>query len=81
MPQNQIKTKQVDLIPFPKTLAQSEMPTALSKIWTQVADSIFYNDNHNIEQTSISIYEVELFWSASCSSFWGQSFAVEFSNK
>ena len=33
---------------FPRTLALSEMQTALSRIWTQVVNSISYNDNHYV---------------------------------
>ena len=31
---------------FPKGLTQREMQTASSRIWTQIADSIFYDDNN-----------------------------------
>ena len=31
-------------MPFPRTLAWSEMQIALSKIWTQVTDSISYDN-------------------------------------
>ena len=33
-------------MPFPRALAQSEMHTALSKIWTQITKSIFSVSNH-----------------------------------
>ena len=32
-------------IPFPRALAQIEMQTASSSIWTWITDSISYNDN------------------------------------
>ena len=32
-------------MPFQRALAQNEMQTALSRIWTQVADSISYDNN------------------------------------
>ena len=35
-----------EFIPFQRVLAQSEMQTALSRIWTWVTDSISFNDNH-----------------------------------
>ena len=31
---------------FLRVLAQGEMQTASSKIWIQIADSIFYANNH-----------------------------------
>ena len=34
-------------VPFGRALSQSETQTAMSGIWTQVADSIFYADNRN----------------------------------
>ena len=42
-------------MPIPKVLAQSEMQTALSRIWTRVANSISYNDNHYAKCASPSI--------------------------
>ena len=40
------------LMPFPWALAQSEMQTASSKIWTWVADPIFSDDNHYTKSAS-----------------------------
>ena len=37
---------------IPRALAQSEMQTALFRIWTLIIDSIFYDDNHNAKCTS-----------------------------
>ena len=39
------KGKTDGFMPFPSALVQSGKQTALSKIWTCVADSISYNDN------------------------------------
>ena len=33
-------------MPFPRVLAWSKLQTALSRIWTWLADSISYDDNH-----------------------------------
>ena len=38
-------------MPFPRTLVQSEMQPALSEIWTQIADSISYNNNRHAKHT------------------------------
>ena len=38
-------------MPFPKPLAQCEMQTASSRIWTQVADFICCNNNHYTKNT------------------------------
>ena len=49
----------VGFIPLPKELAQYEMQTDSSKIWTQVAMSISDDDHHHMTSTSlnsISIY-------------------------
>ena len=40
-------------MPFPAALA--EMQTASSSIWTLVANSISYNDNHYAKCASISV--------------------------
>ena len=37
----------IELIPFPRVLAQWEMQTALSRIWTWVAVFISYDGNYN----------------------------------
>ena len=39
-------------IPFPRVLALYEIQTASSRIWTQVAGSIFYDDNYITTSTS-----------------------------
>ena len=39
-------------MPFLKSLSQSEMQTALFRIWTWVADSISYNYNRYTKHTS-----------------------------
>ena len=41
--------KRVGYMPFSRELACSETQIALSKIWTGVADSISYDDNHDAE--------------------------------
>ena len=41
---------------FPRVLTKSKMPRASSRIWTQVADSISYADNHYAKSTYISLY-------------------------
>ena len=51
-------------IPFPRVLALYEMQTALSRIWTQFSESIFFYDNHDttiIVFKSCSYYEKE-YW-------------------
>ena len=40
---------------FPKALAQSEIQTASTRIWTQVTDSISYDDNHYAKHTSYNM--------------------------
>ena len=41
---------------FLRVLAQRETQTPLSKMWTQMADSISYNNNYYTKITSLSIY-------------------------
>ena len=36
----------IGFIPFPRVLVLCEMQSVLSKIWTHVAVSISYDDNH-----------------------------------
>ena len=33
-------------MPFPRALVQSKMKTASSRIWTQIANFISYDNNH-----------------------------------
>ena len=44
----------VGFIPFPRVLVLCEMQSFSSRIWTRVAVSISYDDNHYITGTSIS---------------------------
>ena len=41
-------------MPFPMILVQKEIQTTLSRIWTQVAESISYNDNSYARCTSLN---------------------------
>ena len=43
----------IGFIPFPSVLVLWEMQTVSSRIWTRVAVSISYNDNHYTTGTSI----------------------------
>ena len=47
---------------FPKRLAQRETQTASSEIWSQVIDSIFYNDNRACVRACAYIYANPHFW-------------------
>ena len=42
-------------MPFPRVFVLYEMQSASSKIWTRIAVSIFYNDNHYTTGTSLPI--------------------------
>ena len=44
----------IGFIPFPRVLVLCEMPSVSSRIWTRVAVSISYNDNHYTTGTSKS---------------------------
>ena len=44
-------------MPFPKALAQNEMQTASSRIWTRVAKSVFNNNNSSTKHASIVKYD------------------------
>ena len=44
----------IGFIPFPRVLVLCEMQSALFRIWTRVAMSISYDDNHYTTATSIS---------------------------
>ena len=48
----------IAFIPFPKILVLCEMQTASSRIWTRVAVSISYDDNHYTTDTSIICYKL-----------------------
>ena len=50
----------IGLIPFPKVLVLCEMQSVLSRIWTRVAVSISYDDNHYTTGTSIPPYHPSL---------------------
>ena len=43
----------IGFIPFPRVLVLCEMQSVLARIWTHVAMSIFYNDNHYTTGTYI----------------------------
>ena len=47
-------------MPFPRALAQSEMQTASSRIWTWVAYTISYNDNYYTKLTHCGIMITKL---------------------
>ena len=40
-------------MPVPRALVWSEMQTTLSRIWTQVINSISYDDNFHTKSTSL----------------------------
>ena len=44
----------IEFIPFPRVLVLCEMQSVSSRIWTRVAVSIFYDDNHFTTGTSIN---------------------------
>ena len=46
----------IGFIPFPRVLVLCEMQSVLSRIWTLVAVSISYDDNHYTTGTSIYLY-------------------------
>ena len=45
----------IGFIPFPRVLVLSEMQSVLSRIWTHVAVSISYDDNHYLLKTQCYI--------------------------
>ena len=45
----------IEFIPFPRVLVQCEMQSVSSRIWTRVAVSISYDDNHYTTGTSITV--------------------------
>ena len=45
----------IGFIPFPRVLVQCEMQSVSSRIWTRVAVSIIYDDNHHITLLYLSI--------------------------
>ena len=49
----------IGFIPFPRVLVLYEMQLASSRIWTRIAVSISYNDNHYNTSTSIRIIWLE----------------------
>ena len=46
----------IGFIPFPRVLMLCEMQSASSRIWTRVAVSISYDDNHYTMGTSFGLY-------------------------
>ena len=50
----------VGFIPFPTILVLCEMQTALSRFWTQVAESISYDQNHYTMSTSNIVMMVDI---------------------
>ena len=55
----------IGFIPFPRVLVQYEMQSVSSRIWTRVAVSISYDDNHYTTGTSPDTLRVLLAESAS----------------
>ena len=51
---------------FPKGISKIERQTALSRIWTWVANSISYDDNHYTNQASFQKFYV---WSDTINKF------------
>ena len=64
-------------IPFPKVLVLCEMQSVLSRIWTRVAVSISYDDNHytllNTQQYKVHIKGKE-------DKFWKRSSALPYTS-
>ena len=48
----------IGFIPFPRVLVLCEMQSVSSKIWTRVAVSISYNNNHYTTGTSFILYTI-----------------------
>ena len=46
----------IEFIPFPRVLALCEMLSVSSRIWTRVAGSISYDDNHYTTGTSYKLF-------------------------
>ena len=46
----------IGFIPFPRVLVKCEMQSVTSRIWTRVAVSISYDDNHYTMGTSTKMY-------------------------
>ena len=46
----------IGFIPFPGVLVLCEMQSVSSRIWTRVAVSISYDDNHNGHLTGLEVY-------------------------
>ena len=42
----------IEFIPFPRVFELCEMQSTLPRIWTQLAVSISYDDNHYTKSTS-----------------------------
>ena len=45
----------IGFTPFPRVLVLCEIPSVSSRIWTRVAVSLSYDDNHNSTCTSLSL--------------------------
>ena len=53
----------IGFIPFPSVLVLCEMQSVSSRIWTRIAVSISYNDNHYTTGTPLSLYHfLKNFW-------------------
>ena len=50
----------IGFIPFPRVLVLCEMQSVSSRIWTRVAVSISYGDNHYTTGTSLGVYNCNL---------------------
>ena len=55
----------IGFIPFPRVLMLCEMQSVSSRIWTRVAVSISYDDNHYTAGTSIIIIIIDVRFSGS----------------
>ena len=58
----------IEFIPFPRVLVLCEMQSVSSRIWTRVAVSISYDDNHYTTGTSIKPRAPQLPWVIKCQS-------------
>ena len=57
-----IAGERIGFIPFPRVLALYEMQSVSSRIWTCVAVSISYDDNHYTTGSSLNIVHLYLIW-------------------
>ena len=52
----------IGFIPFPRVLVLCEMQSVRSRIWTRIAVSIYYNNNHYTTGTSqTELFDIELY--------------------